>query len=189
VVILMFRARCLQAALLVATLSIMAAACGGDGDHAAVRRGDDTPSSTAASSTASDDAGSSTTGIQPDSTPTTAEPAPTTVPPPESAPPPPVVGVFGTVTAGPTCPVAQVENLCDPRPLVADVEARTADGTLAARTHTDQAGAYRLELAPATYTLLAVTGSSSLPRCLPTTVTVHGGQAVQANIGCDTGIR
>jgi hypothetical protein len=97
--------------------------------------------------------------------------------------------VFGTVTAGPTCPVAQAENPCDPRPVDAEVEARTSAGAVIATTHTDSNGAYDLKLAPATYTLVAATGSTPLPRCAPVTVTVASGGTAQANIGCDTGIR
>ena len=82
---------------------------------------------------------------------------------------------------------AAAENPCDPRPVNAEIEARTSTGAVVATTHTDNAGAYDLQLRPATYTLVASTGSTPLPRCTPVTVTRGG--TVQANIDCDTGIR
>ncbi|HEY3144495.1 MAG TPA: hypothetical protein VGJ86_25420 [Acidimicrobiales bacterium] len=109
---------------------------------------------------------------------------PTTAAP--SSAPPAGVQVFGKVTAGPTCPVAQAELPCDPRPVDAEVEARTSVGEVAGSTHTDATGAF--SLAPASYTLTAVT-RAALPRCQAVPVTVASGPPMQANIDCDTGIR
>jgi hypothetical protein len=92
------------------------------------------------------------------------------------------------VTAGPTCPVERPDQPCPPRPVSAEVEGRDSSGRTVATTHTDQSGAYRLGLAPGTYTLVAVTGST-FPRCPPTSVTVRSGAATRADISCDTGIR
>jgi hypothetical protein len=59
-----------------------------------------------------------------------------------------------------------------------------------ATTHTDETGAYRLDLPPGSYTLVAVTAAAApLPRCEPAAVTIDTGASAQANIGCDTGIR
>jgi hypothetical protein len=92
------------------------------------------------------------------------------------------------VAAGPTCPVARADLPCDPRPVDADVEARTLAGDVIASTHTDATGSYSLHLAPARYTLTAVT-DGPLPRCPAVPVTVTTGPAIEANIDCDTGIR
>ncbi len=179
-----------QSFVLVATLTVLATACGGGGTEES-RGTAGTTSTVEARSTTTARTGSDSTVAPPDrtSTTTTVPPASTSTPPPASTRPPAGTGVFGKVTAGPTCPVAQAENPCDPRPVDAEVEAQSPAGTVIATTHTDQAGAYDLQLAPATYTLVATTGSARLPRCTPTTVTVTRGGTVRANIDCDTGIR
>jgi hypothetical protein len=169
---------------LLAAMLTLATACG---DDASVdSRGTDADVTTSTLQTTS----TTTTGST-DADTTVAQPArtSTTNPPPASTRSPASAGVFGTVTAGPTCPVAQAENPCDPRPVDTDIEARSPTGTIFATTQTDNAGAYDLQLAPATYTLVATNGSTPLPRCTPVTATVTREKAVQANIDCDTGIR
>ena len=185
----MSRMRRAPSALLAATLAL-AVACSRDGSSVE-SSSTDPPTSIAdtTSTTAAHDTGTGSTNAPPDSTSTTAPPTSSPTPPPPTTPPPAGSGVSGTVTAGPTCPVAQAENPCDPRPVDADVEARTSAGTLVAATHTGSAGTYELQLAPATYTLAAATGSAPLPRCTPITITVSSGKTTQANISCDTGIR
>lgn len=179
----MTRMRLAPSAVMVAML-IVTSACGGD--DSVESKGTGTTSSTieatSTSTTTGHGAGSGSTIAPPESTSTT-------IRPPASTRPSVGSGVFGTVTAGPTCPVAQAENPCDPRPVHTDVQARTAAGRVVATTHTDDAGVYDLQLAPATYTLVAATGSTRLARCPLVTVTVSRGRAVRANIACDTGIR
>lgn len=96
--------------------------------------------------------------------------------------------MYGLITAGPTCPVERPNQPCPPRPVTAEVDARTGDGRTAAATHSDGAGRYALTVAPGTYTLVVVTGST-YPRCPNTTVTVQGGTPTRHDISCDTGIR
>jgi hypothetical protein len=191
----MSRMRRAPSALLAATL-IVATGCGGgdgvgDGDGSAESTAIDATTSTldATSRTTAHPTGSDPTVAPPERTSTTIPPTSSSIPPPASTRPPSGTGVFGTVTAGPTCPVAQAENPCDPQPVDAEIEARTPTGAIIATTHTNDAGTYDLQLAPATYTLVATTGPTPLPRCTPTTVTVTPGGTVQANIDCDTGIR
>jgi len=97
-------------------------------------------------------------------------------------------GVYGLVTAGPTCPVQRVDEPCPPRPVDAAVEARGADGKAKASTHTDSAGRYALRLQPGTYTLVALTGNV-FPTCPPVTLIVTADTPGRVDINCDTGIR
>jgi hypothetical protein len=108
--------------------------------------------------------------------------APVTVRPPAG------VGVYGIVTASPTCPVEQVGQPCPPRPVSAEVHARDANGQIVASTHTDTVGHYAINTSPGRYTVTVTTGGG-WPRCPSTGVTVPPGSAVRTDIGCDTGIR
>lgn len=184
----MTRTRRARSALLAAMLAI-AAACGDDGTVES--RGTDPTTSTvdATPTTAASGTSPESTVPPPASTSTTIPPTSSSTPPPTQTQPPAGTGVSGTVTAGPTCPVAQAENPCDPRPVDADVEARSSTGAVVASAHTDDTGGFDLQLAPATYTLVAVIDSMRLPRCSPVTITVPAGEIAQANINCDTGIR
>ncbi len=109
--------------------------------------------------------------------------------PPATAPPHPPAGsgVFGFVTAGPTCPVERSGQPCPPRPVGGRVEAE-AGGAVAGSADIGADGSYRLSLQPGAYTLVVQTGST-LPACPRTQVTVPAGQSVRADISCDTGIR
>jgi carboxypeptidase family protein len=121
---------------------------------------------------------------------TTAGPTIAAAPPPTTAAPvpPPGSGVYGVVSAGPTCPVERAGQPCPPRPLSATVTAtNTSTGTVAS-SHSDSLGRYTLPLPPGTYTVTATTGSA-VPRCSPTTATVASGRAARADVTCDTGIR
>jgi hypothetical protein len=126
--------------------------------------------------------GTTTTRV---ASPSTRSPPPTTVRPPQ---PPEGAGVFGLVTAGPTCPVERIGVPCPARPVVADIVARTASGQTAAAIRSDAAGRYALPVAPGTYQLVVVTGGM-FPRCPTLTVTVASAGATRVDIGCDTGIR
>jgi hypothetical protein len=94
-------------------------------------------------------------------------------------------GVYGVVGAGPTCPVERVDQPCPPRPVSAEVEARTRDARLVAKAASANNGRYDLALTPGVYILTVVT--SGLPRCPPVMITVKSGAATHANITCDTG--
>ncbi|WP_372498031.1 carboxypeptidase-like regulatory domain-containing protein [Sinomonas terrae] len=96
-------------------------------------------------------------------------------------------GVFGLITAGPTCPVQRADQSCPPELVPTVVQARTAAGASVASTQSDSAGRYALDLAPGSYVL--VVGGAGWPRCPDTPVTVRAGSSVRADITCDTGIR
>jgi hypothetical protein len=99
----------------------------------------------------------------------------------------PVPGIFGRITAGPTCPVERPGQQCAPRGVAATVLAQKGRRTVGS-TKSNSAGDYAMGLRPGTYTLTVDTGST-FPRCPTRTVTVASGQSVQVNITCDTGIR
>jgi len=96
--------------------------------------------------------------------------------------------LYGTVTAGPTCPVERPDHPCPPRPVAATIEVRRPDGTTAAATRSDAAGAFRIAVAPGSYTVIVVTGGV-LPRCPRTPVNVSPSASTKVDISCDTGIR
>jgi len=97
-------------------------------------------------------------------------------------------GVYGTVTAGPTCPVERVGQPCPPRPVMGEVELRDTSGATVGSTRTASDGRYALRARPGTYTLVVDTGST-FPRCPSKSVTVVTGERLLADISCDTGIR
>lgn len=143
------------------------------------------PTVTAGSSTGTAGSGIAPPPPGPSSTTPPANPPPSTT----SAPaPPPTTGAYGTVTAGPTCPVERAGQPCPPRPVSARIDAHAADGRVAASTQSGADGSYRIGLTPGNYTLVVVTGST-YPRCPDTPVSVAPGAATRADISCDTGIR
>jgi hypothetical protein len=98
-------------------------------------------------------------------------------------------GVYGSVSAGPTCPVERAGQSCPPRPVIAEIDARDPSGATVATTHTDAQGGFNLALPPGGYSLVAVITTGVFPTCRPTYVTVSPGQQTKADIACDTGIR
>jgi hypothetical protein len=100
----------------------------------------------------------------------------------------PATGVYGYVTAGPTCPVERPDRPCPLRPVTAHIVAVDASGVSAGATASDAGGLYRLTLPAGTYTLV-VNNGSSFPRCPPIRFTATSGQLSRNDIGCDTGIR
>jgi hypothetical protein len=59
-----------------------------------------------------------------------------------------------------------------------------------ARTHSGADGHFKLDVAPGTYTVVGLTtGSSMLPRPIPTTVTVTAGSYATVTVEYDSGIR
>lgn len=99
----------------------------------------------------------------------------------------PVPGIYGTVTAGPTCPVERAGHPCPPRGVAATVKATKRHRTVRS-TRSNSAGDFAMALRPGTYVIVVDTGST-FPRCPTKSVTVAKGQSVQVNITCDTGIR
>jgi len=105
------------------------------------------------------------------------------------APPKPSrTGIYGSVMAGPTCPVERAGHPCPPKPVTAVVDVRNVYGDIVASTHTDSAGRYAVSVRPGTYAVLVITGAI-FPRCPIDTVTVLSGSPRRVDISCDTGIR
>jgi len=96
-------------------------------------------------------------------------------------------GIFGTVTAGPTCPVERVGSPCPPVPWVGVVRATNGagDGT---ETRTDDRGNYALTLEAGTYEVVAVTDGGP-PTGEPVTIDVRPGVSTRVDLTVDTGIR
>ena len=174
----------LRLATVLVPLSLLTAACGSNGP-AARGAGATVPTTTtevATTTTTSTTTAPTTTTARGSST-TTSAPTTTVAPPPPAG-----TGAYGSVLAGPTCPVERAGQPCPPQPVAAEVDGRDANGRTVASTHTDSAGHYRLALAPGSYILVAVTGTT-FPRCPATPVTVTPGPAVRQDVNCDTGIR
>jgi hypothetical protein len=96
-------------------------------------------------------------------------------------------GLYGFITAGPTCPVERVDQPCPPRAVSAVVEARGAGGAVAS-TESDASGRYEFHLAQGRY-VIVVGGSATWPRCPQTRVSVVADATTRVDISCDTGIR
>jgi hypothetical protein len=96
-------------------------------------------------------------------------------------------GIFGTVTAGPTCPVEQAGSPCPPAPWVGTVRA-TDDAGHVTDTQTDDNGNYTLTLQPGSYEVVAVTDGGP-PTGQPVTIDVQAGHPIRVDLAVDTGIR
>jgi Carboxypeptidase regulatory-like domain len=170
-----------------ACILMATAGCGGKGTAATAPPTTTEAATVAAPTTSSTSTTTSTAATT--TTSTTGRSTTTTMPPTTVAPPPPSgTGVYGVVTASPTCPVQRVDQPCPPEPLSVQLNADDSAGHTVATTHTDDAGHYRLSLAPGSY-ILVVQTSGMFPRCPATPVTVPAGSAVRQDINCDTGIR
>jgi hypothetical protein len=82
-------------------------------------------------------------------------------------------GIFGTVTAGPTCPVERMDSACPPGVWTGEVRATDGGGN-ELTTGTDERGNYSLALEPGTYEVAAVTGEGPPIAKLASVVVVAG---------------
>src|SRR4029077_3735380 len=96
-------------------------------------------------------------------------------------------GIFGTVLAGPTCPVERAESSCPPRPWSGTVRATDPNGKTYEAT-TDAQGNYSLSLPGGTYDVVAGT-EGAVPYATPTSLVVTGGPMQRLDLRVDTGIR
>jgi len=96
-------------------------------------------------------------------------------------------GIFGTVTAGPTCPVERAGSPCPPAPWVGTVRA-TDDSGHPNDTRTDDNGNYTLTLQPGSYEVVAVTDGGP-PTSRSVTIDVQAGHPIRVDLMVDTGIR
>jgi hypothetical protein len=102
----------------------------------------------------------------------------------------PGTGIQGMVVVGPTCPVERINSPCPPHPLAATVVVRDGTGAEVTRFHSGGDGGFKVDLRPGSYTLVGLNiGSSSLPRPIPTSVTVSEGSYTSVNVQYDSGIR
>jgi carboxypeptidase family protein len=111
---------------------------------------------------------------------TTSSPAPTTLAAKS--------GIFGSVKAGPTCPVERQESPCPERPVTdAEVTAKDASGKVAGTAKTDAEGEFTMGLAPGSYEVTA--SSPSVMSCDTQHADVVERHYTPVRITCDTGIR
>ncbi len=105
-------------------------------------------------------------------------------------PAPAGTGIQGVVQVGPTCPVERIDSPCPPPPLSATVIVRDMAGQEVTRVHSAADGHFKVDVAPGTYTVVGLNiGSSTLPRPIPTSVTVILGTYVTIDVEYDSGIR
>jgi Carboxypeptidase regulatory-like domain len=96
-------------------------------------------------------------------------------------------GIFGNVTAGPTCPVEMEGSPCPPAVWTGQVRATDGSGRTFA-TRTDERGNFSLSLNPGTYEVVAVSdGGPSFGE--PRPIVVVAGPAQRVDLTVDTGIR
>lgn len=97
-------------------------------------------------------------------------------------------GVEGTVTVGPMCPVERdpPDPDCADRPLAVTLEALRA-GIVVATFSSDEAGQYRVALAPGNYTFQDK--AHGLPSCHAGPVVVVAQEYTRLDFVCDSGIR
>jgi hypothetical protein len=104
--------------------------------------------------------------------------------------PPTGTGIQGIVEVGPTCPVERINSPCPPRPLAATIVVRDGSGAEVRRFNSGSDGRFKIDLRPGTYAIVGLTtGSSFLPRPIPTTAAVVAGSYTTVNIEYDSGIR
>ncbi|MFN2609439.1 MAG: hypothetical protein ABR507_00965 [Actinomycetota bacterium] len=98
-------------------------------------------------------------------------------------------GVQGKVVSGPTCPVERLDSPCPNQPESALIKAtRTGSDSAAGVTRTDGNGAFKMTLAPGSYTVTAQ-APGAFGGCKPQDVTVSAKTFAHVVITCDTGIR
>ena len=98
--------------------------------------------------------------------------------------------VVGRVLSAPSCPVQRAGVSCPPRPVAgASVEA-VQNGDVAASTHTDGKGGFRLQLRPGHYVIRATNvGALATTAQRQVIVAAHGGPALVIRLVVDSGIR
>jgi hypothetical protein len=97
-------------------------------------------------------------------------------------------GVYGIVSAGPTCPVERAGRPCPPARVVGVVELSDATSAVVTATRTDNAGRYSLAVRAGTYRLV-IKPARALLRCPAKSIVVTNGAPSRVDISCDTGIR
>jgi hypothetical protein len=97
--------------------------------------------------------------------------------------------VIGEVTLSPTCPGPQRPGQQCVQPFAdATVQLLDSFNNIAAKTMTDAAGMFTINVFPGDYTVHIDTGGR-LPACPDTAVTAVDKESVSVTINCDTGIR
>ena len=99
-------------------------------------------------------------------------------------------GIQGMVQVGPTCPVERINSPCPPRPMKATVLVQDASGHEVMRFTSGSDGRFKVDLPAGTYTLLGLPpAGQSLPRPIPSAVSVRQGVYTTVVVQYDSGIR
>ncbi|MDX6520988.1 MAG: hypothetical protein QOF08_1593 [Gaiellales bacterium] len=96
------------------------------------------------------------------------------------------------VAAAPTCPVEQLSEPCDPRPVNAAsllVERPNGDRVLELTVHAGRADSGSAGLAAGRYQLVAQKANGVLGTPAPVAFTIHAGGVTRLTLTYDTGIR
>jgi Carboxypeptidase regulatory-like domain len=96
--------------------------------------------------------------------------------------------IVGTVTAGPTCPVERAGSPCPDRPVAGALVRVMRLSSVVATARTDATGAFRLEVAPGAYTVVA-TNAGGYQSTAKRAVSLVAGQRATVDFVLDTGIR
>jgi hypothetical protein len=97
-------------------------------------------------------------------------------------------GIEGQVFIGPTCPVVQVGQECPDQPYQAVLTVLSPDGREIVQVETDEAGIFKIPLAPGEY-VLRPESPNVLPFAPEQTFVVEPGAFTQLIVHYDSGIR
>ena len=105
-------------------------------------------------------------------------------------------GISGRVVIGPTCPVENPQNPCQPKPAngVVRIERAAASkggaaGEVVGTVQSDSQGFFTANLAPGRYLLVVATDKPGLPLAKPSIAEVQAGVVTRVTLLLDTGIR
>jgi hypothetical protein len=103
----------------------------------------------------------------------------------------PASGITGRVTIGPACPVIRAGTPCPDLPYQTTLTITDALGErTVAQVKTDEAGTFRLALAPGDYRVVPETKSPGVPpQAQSTPFHLDAGQWLELNVTYDSGIR
>jgi len=97
-------------------------------------------------------------------------------------------GIEGQVFIGPICPVVRVGEECPDQPYQAVLTVNSPKGERIVQVQTDEAGRFRIPLAPGEY-ILHPESPNTLPFAVEQPVIVEEGKFTQVVVNYDSGIR
>ena len=97
-------------------------------------------------------------------------------------------GIEGQVFIGPNCPVVQEGQECPDQPYQATLTVTSLEGGKIVQVQTDEAGRFKIPLAPGQY-LLHPESPNVMPFAVEQTLIVEAGKFTQVSVMYDSGIR